>query len=166
MFDPNPTFLHNDPETTLEYSTLNPRQESFCQFYARGGNAARAARLAGYSELSARTQGSRLLKEHSIRRRLAVIREDLREEFAARERGWMDTLDMICRQAVAEGALHPAVRAIEAQARIAKLGISTQPPGPGVEETEAAEGAGIDEWMRRGEANIARCLAKMDNDDE
>ena len=106
------------------------------------------------------------MKERSIRRRLAVIREDLREEFAARERGWMDTLDMICRQAVAEGALHPAVRAIEAQARIAKLGISTQPPGPGVEETEAAGEADMDEWVRRGEANIARCLARMDNDDE
>jgi len=166
MFDPDPTPFHDDTETALTESCLNPRQESFCQFYARGGNAARAARLAGYSELNARTQGHRLLKEYSIRRRLAVIREALREEFAARERGWLDTLDMICRQAVADGALHPAVRAIEAQARIAKLGISTQPPGPGVEETEAAEAADIDEWIRRGEANIARCLAGMDNDDE
>jgi len=165
MFDPNPNPFHNDSETTLANPVLNPRQESFCQFYARGGNAARAARLAGYSELSARSQGHRLLKEHGIRRRLAVIREAQREEFAARERGWMDTLDMICRQAVAEGALHPAVRAIEAQARIAKLGISTQPPGPGVEETEAAEEADMDEWVRRGEANIARCVARMENDD-
>lgn len=40
---------------------MNNRQKKFAQFYALTGNAAEAARLAGYSETDARRQGCRLL---------------------------------------------------------------------------------------------------------
>ena len=40
---------------------LNPRQKKFAEHYAATGNAAEAARIAGYSETNARRQGQRLL---------------------------------------------------------------------------------------------------------
>ena len=40
---------------------MNERQRRFCELYAASGNAAEAARLAGYSEKTARQQGERLL---------------------------------------------------------------------------------------------------------
>jgi len=83
-----------------------------------GSTAAPAARLAGYGEAGAKNQGYRLLQEDSVRERLETLRETLREERDARERDWMDRLAAIGRQALAEGALHPAIRAIEAEARI------------------------------------------------
>lgn len=44
---------------------LNERQKKFCEYYVACGNAAEAARRAGYSKQSARHQGFRLLtKEH------------------------------------------------------------------------------------------------------
>ena len=44
---------------------LNERQKKFCEYYVLCGNAAEAARKAGYSARSARHQGFRLLtKEH------------------------------------------------------------------------------------------------------
>lgn len=42
-------------------SELNEKQRRFAEFYAASGNAAEAARLAGYSERTARSQGQRLL---------------------------------------------------------------------------------------------------------
>ena len=42
---------------------MNERQRRFCELYAASGNAAEAARLAGYSEKTARQQGhARLIK--------------------------------------------------------------------------------------------------------
>lgn len=51
---------------------MNARQRSFCEHYAACGNAAEAARRAGYSERTARQQGERLLTNADI---LAYIRQ-------------------------------------------------------------------------------------------
>jgi len=165
MFDIDDSSLQYDSEATHSRRPLNARQEAFCQFYVRGATAARAARLAGYGEAGAKNQGYRLLQDDRVRDRLDRLREALREERDARERDWMDRLAEIGRQALAEGALHPAIRAIEAEARITKLGISAKVPDAGDEERQAAEEAEIAHWVRRGEANIARCLASMEDDD-
>lgn len=45
---------------------MNARQRSFCEHYAACGNAAEAARRAGYSEKTARQQGERLLTNVDI----------------------------------------------------------------------------------------------------
>lgn len=45
---------------------MNARQRSFCEHYAACGNAAEAARRAGYSERTARQQGERLLTNVDI----------------------------------------------------------------------------------------------------
>lgn len=51
---------------------MNERQRRFCEAYAACGNAAQAAREAGYSEKTARSQGQRLLTDVDI---LAYVRE-------------------------------------------------------------------------------------------
>lgn len=47
---------------------MTARQRAFCEHYAACGNAAQAAREAGYSERTARSQGQRLLTDVDIRR--------------------------------------------------------------------------------------------------
>lgn len=51
---------------------MNERQRRFADYYAACGNAAEAARQAGYSERTARSQGQRLLTDVDI---LEYIRE-------------------------------------------------------------------------------------------
>lgn len=58
---------------------LNERQEKFCLEYARCGNATESAKIAGYSEKTARSIGQRLLTYVDIKNRLqelAKINED------------------------------------------------------------------------------------------
>jgi len=52
--------------------TLNARQRKFCELYAANGNATESAKLAGYSENSAKVEGSRLLTNDNV---LEYIRE-------------------------------------------------------------------------------------------
>ena len=52
------------------------RRERFCQEYFKDGNATRAAREAGYSEHTAKSQGSRLLTFVDIQRRLDELAMD------------------------------------------------------------------------------------------
>ena len=54
--------------------TLNRKQESFCRHYAATDNAAEAARLAGYSERSARQTGHDLLQRPDVQARVQAIR--------------------------------------------------------------------------------------------
>lgn len=54
---------------------LNARQRKFCEFYAECGNAAEAARKAGYSERAARRQAARLLSNVDIKNYVAELRD-------------------------------------------------------------------------------------------
>lgn len=45
---------------------LTPRQKDFCEYYLQTGNAAEAARLAGYSEKTARVTGPENLSKPAI----------------------------------------------------------------------------------------------------
>ena len=46
---------------------LTPKQEAFCDYYIETGNAAEAARRAGYSEKTARTIGQQNLAKRAIK---------------------------------------------------------------------------------------------------
>lgn len=54
---------------------MNARQRKFCEFYAECGNAAEAARKAGYSERAARRQAARLLSNVAIQGYVAELRD-------------------------------------------------------------------------------------------
>lgn len=45
---------------------LTPRQKDFCEYYLQTGNAAEAARLAGYSEKTARVTGPENLSKPAV----------------------------------------------------------------------------------------------------
>lgn len=56
---------------------LNPRQLRFVQLYVRYGNASKAALEAGYSEATARQQGSRLLSKDHIQKAVQAALADI-----------------------------------------------------------------------------------------
>lgn len=59
---------------------MNDRQRAFAEFFAACGNAAEAARRAGYSTQGARQQGERLLSNVDIQKYLSEITGQLAEE--------------------------------------------------------------------------------------
>jgi hypothetical protein len=59
---------------------LTRRQNEFCEAYVATGNAADAARRAGYSERAARFHGHRLLKDARVQARLAALRTALADK--------------------------------------------------------------------------------------
>lgn len=59
---------------------LNHRQKAFVEHFAVCGNAAEAARRAGYSARTARQQGERLLTNVDIQKRLNEINEQISEQ--------------------------------------------------------------------------------------
>ena len=66
----------------IDYSDplKNVRYEKFCQAYLLTGNAAQAARDAGFSEKGAKVKGCMLLKVISIKNRMAALQAQLSEE--------------------------------------------------------------------------------------
>jgi len=134
---------------------LTARQERFCAAYVLNPNAAEAAREAGYSEASARKQGWRLLRAGRIRARLIEIHADLASGINESLDPFLGKLEVIYRQAVEDRRTLAAVRAVEAQARLARL--KTRIP-PAAEHAAAAlrrelerrrlAGKALAEWRR------------------
>lgn len=60
----------------MAVSELTEMQEKFCLEYAELGNATASAINAGYSEKTSNVQGSRLLKNVKIQKRIAEIRKE------------------------------------------------------------------------------------------
>lgn len=56
---------------------MTERQKRFAEFYVGSGNAAEAARLAGYSEKTARSQGQRLLTDVDIMKYVRELQDSL-----------------------------------------------------------------------------------------
>lgn len=71
---------------------LNPKQQRFCEEYLISLNATQAAVKAGYSEKTAGSQGSRLLKDISIRE---YIRGRQRETFLENALTQVDVLSRL-----------------------------------------------------------------------
>ncbi len=163
---------------------LSRRREAFCRAFAAHGNAARAAREAGYEARTAYSQGNRLLKTPEVRARIEEIDAE-RAEAAAAERGRLTArLEDVCARAIERGALGVAVRAIEAEARIAGLALPRLPDSSASARhaaTGRGGGSGLaanDDWHRaademdmaeiiaRAEANLAQALAEDDGADD
>lgn len=95
----------------------NVRQEAFAQHIARGTTQTEAAKLAGYSEKSARIQGSQLLTNPNIRSRIDELRNRASEKTTdaiAISKGWvLEKLRENAESGMAEGQRTPAIRALE-----------------------------------------------------
>ena len=100
---------------------LSTRQEAFCRHYAVSGNAADAARQAGYSERSARQTGCGLLERPWIVERLRRIRLSWKRTERDEARILLARLEQAWDAAVASGSAHTMLRVLRFQAEIAGL---------------------------------------------
>jgi len=99
-------------------SSLNARQEAFCRHYVLGTSAAAAARQAGYSAPTARSQAWRLLQHPDVQARIAALRAD-RETAAAALCGQLwEQVEAIRAAALAKGQYGAALRAVTTQLRL------------------------------------------------
>lgn len=62
---------------------LTLKQQRFCEYYAKNGNATESARLAGYSDKTANEQGSRLLVNVSIQEYLKSLTQPQTDKLIA-----------------------------------------------------------------------------------
>ncbi len=105
---------------------LSTRREAFCRHYAVSGNAADAARQAGYSDRSARQTGCALLERPYIVERLRRIRLSWKRTERDEARILLARLEQAWDAAVASGSAYTMLRVLRFQAEIAGL------VGPGV----------------------------------
>ncbi len=100
---------------------LSTRQEAFCRHYAVSGNAAGAARQAGYSERSARQTGCALLERPWIVERLRRIRLSWKRTERDEARILLARSEQAWDAAVASGSAYMMLRVLRFQAEIAGL---------------------------------------------
>ena len=155
---------------------LSTRQEAFCRHYAASGNAADAARQAGYSGRSARQTGCALLERPYVVERLRRIRLSWKRTERDEAQIVLARLEQAWDAAVAAGSAYMMLRVLRFQAEITGL---VKPAGgtrarlwPVAHEDELGEiGAGealeagtepgpLAEAVRRGHARAERALAR------
>ena len=92
---------------------LNEKQELFVQHYILTRNASEAARLAGYSERSARNQGSRLLQEEAIQQRIYDAEQEMTTDVDV-----ISELENQYSYAKGHGHTNSAIKALEILSRV------------------------------------------------
>ena len=97
---------------------LSTRQEAFCRHYAASGNAADAARQAGYSERSARQTGCALLERPYVVERLRRIRLSWKRTERDEAQIVLARLEQAWDAAVASGSAYMMVRVLRFQAEM------------------------------------------------
>ena len=155
---------------------LSTRQEAFCRHYTASGNAADAARRAGYSERSARQTGCALLERPYVVERLRRIRLSWKRTERDEAQILLARLEQAWDAAVAAGSAYMMLRVLRFQAEITGL---VKPAGgtrarlwPVAHEDELGEieagealEAGTEpgplaEAVRQGHARAERALAR------
>lgn len=117
---------------------LNRRQEKFCGHYALTGNAAEAARLAGYAERSAYNHGSRLIGDPRVRERIYTIRVNRAVQFGPVTA--FSRLENLYRQSSGAGAWRAAAFILTLQARLAGVESWNPPPAARLQRRRGAFG--------------------------
>ena len=92
---------------------LNEKQEAFVQHYVLTRNASEAARLAGYSERSARNQGHRLLQEEEIQQRIYDAEQEMTTDVDV-----ISELENQYSYAKGHGHTNSAIKALEILSRV------------------------------------------------
>lgn len=59
---------------------LSEKQKKFCEYYAKNGNATESAKLAGYSEKTAHSQGPRMLEHVGVQGYIQELTKEERKE--------------------------------------------------------------------------------------
>jgi len=143
---------------------LTLRQEEFCRHYAATGNAAAAARDAGYAEGSARQTGHDLLDRPAIAERVRDIRAAWQAVERAEAQILLGRLEQAWDAAVEKGSASLMIRVVKLQADLSGLDrrhahrrAGLWPlPGDGTGEVS---GGPVAEAVRRGRHRTERALA-------
>lgn len=106
-------------------SDLRPRHERFCRLFLESGNAARAARGAGYHPEWARNAGYRLLKHPQITARIAALLAELGRSQANDLNILLGKLEAVYRISIDDRQFVAATKAVELQAKLAGLSRAT-----------------------------------------
>ena len=155
---------------------LSTRQEAFCRHFTASGNAADAARRAGYAERSARQTGHALLERPYIVERVRRIRMSWQRTARDEARIALTRLEQAWDAAAASGSAYLMLQIVRLQAEIAGL---VRPAGmrravlwpvAGEDEFgEMAEGGALEagtepgplaDAVRRGRDRAERVLAR------
>ena len=102
-------------------AALSTRQEAFCRHFVASGNAADAARRAGYAERSARQTGCALLERPWIVERVRRIRMSWQRTARDEARIALARLEQAWDAAVASGSAYLMLQTVRLQAEIAGL---------------------------------------------
>jgi hypothetical protein len=97
----------------------NRRHEDFCRNYALVPNGARAAHMCGYKSRTARQQASRLLRRSDISARIAELRAETVQRNCLDADALFGKLEAVYSMCISFGRFGHAVRAVEAQAKLA-----------------------------------------------
>ena len=100
---------------------LKTRQERFCERFVDLGNAAAAAKAAGYLPASARNTGYRLLRDPRVISRIAALQEQMADTHCRQVDILLGKLETVFRRALDDHQFSAAARAIELQAKLAGL---------------------------------------------
>ena len=101
-----------EPRIMPRFGLLSTRQEAFCRHFVACGNAAEAARRAGYAERSARQSGHALLERSHIVERVRQIRLLWRQTARAEVQILLARLEQVWEAAVAAEAPQLMLRVV------------------------------------------------------
>ena len=110
-----------EPRVMPRFGLLSTRQEAFCRHFVACGNAAEAARRAGYAERSARQSGHALLERSHIVERVRQIRLLWRQTARAEVQILLARLEQVWQAAAAAEAPHLMLRVVRFQAELSGL---------------------------------------------
>ena len=116
-----------EPRIMPRFGLLSTRQEAFCRHFVACGNAAEAARRAGYAERSARQSGHALLERSHIVERVRQIRLLWRQTARAEVQILLARLEQVWQAAVAAEAPQLMLRVVRYQAELS--GVSREGQG-------------------------------------
>ena len=109
------------PDAHTPAAPLTQRQEDFCRHYAATGNAAGAARDAGYAAGSARQTGHELLERPAVADRVRVIRAAWRTVEREEAQILLGRLEQAWDAAVEKGSASLMIRVVRLQAELSGL---------------------------------------------
>jgi len=101
--------------------SLSSRRESFCQQFVVDMNATAAAARAGYSQATAKQQGSRLLTNVDVKARVAELQAGIAERCEVSVDSVVAELEEARSQAIATGQASAAVSASLGKAKVCGL---------------------------------------------
>ena len=110
-----------EPRVMPRFGLLSTRQEAFCRHFVACGNAAEAARRAGYAERSARQSGHALLERSHIVERVRQIRLLWRQTARAEVQILLARLEQVWEAAAAAEAPQLMLRVVRFQAELSGL---------------------------------------------